>query len=200
LLVVLATGIAMTLTRDDHGVGIAIGITVAGLVKARRMMLSRPTPRRWAQTAVAVSGVVAAAVLTWVAWAHLLGIALVITGTDGHESHVGWLSITLVAAVACLAASLALRILARRSPAHGVHIWIGLCLGTALISVIGPLTLAVGTASMAALISLHLVCATATLALLAPPAVASDPRPNARRRTPPTRTAGPAPADGARRG
>lgn len=109
LLVVLATGVAMILARDDHGVGIAIGVTLAGLVLARRQVLSRPSPRLWRQTAFAVPGVVAAALLTWVSWDQLLGITLVTTQSEGRQSRVGWLSVTLVSATSCLAASLALR-------------------------------------------------------------------------------------------
>jgi membrane associated rhomboid family serine protease len=168
LVVVLGAGLAMALARDDHGAGLAIGVTLAGLVFARRTMLSRPTPRRWRQTVVALPCVVAAVALTWVAWVPLLGITLVTTQPDGRSANVGWSSITLAAVAACLAASLAQLILVRHSPAYGLHIWNGLCVGIALISVTGPLTLAVGTASMAALISLHAVCAAAILALLTP--------------------------------
>jgi membrane associated rhomboid family serine protease len=153
LLVVLAAATAMTLTRDDHGAGLVIGITLAALIRARRAMLSRPAQRRWPLTAVAVPGVVAAAVLTWAAWVHLLGVPLAIAQPDRHVSPVGWSSITLVAATACLAASLALRFLKLRSPTQGARVWAVLCVGVALISVTGPLTQAVGTTSMAALVA-----------------------------------------------
>ncbi len=182
LLVVLVAAVAMTLARDDHGVGLAIGVTLAVLVLARRMVLSRPTPRPWRLPAVAVPGVAAAAVLTWVAWVHLLGITLATTQPDGHVSDIGWFSVTLVAAAACLAASLALHLLKRRWPAHGVHIWTVLCAGLALISMTGPLTQAVGITSTAALISLHVVCVAAILALVVPPAEPSDAIPKTPRR------------------
>lgn len=46
LVVVLAAGIVMTAVRDDHGVGIVIGLTLACLVLARRAMLAPSlTPR-----------------------------------------------------------------------------------------------------------------------------------------------------------
>jgi membrane associated rhomboid family serine protease len=44
--VVVSAGIVMTAVRDDHGVGIVIGLAVAGLVLARRAMIALPqTPR-----------------------------------------------------------------------------------------------------------------------------------------------------------
>jgi membrane associated rhomboid family serine protease len=176
LVVVVATGIVMTAVRDDHGVGIAIGVTVGGLVLLRRRILPRPTPRLRGQIAV-VSGVVAATALTWVSWVQLLGIPLVIRQSDGRESHVGSLSIICVTAVATLAAALTLSLLRRWAPAHGIHLWTGLCLATALISLAGPLTLAANTASMAAMTSLHLTCATMILALLTPSTQRLDSRP-----------------------
>jgi membrane associated rhomboid family serine protease len=42
LLVVLSAGVTMTAARDDHGVGILIGVTIAGLVLARRRMMAHP--------------------------------------------------------------------------------------------------------------------------------------------------------------
>jgi membrane associated rhomboid family serine protease len=169
LLVAIAAGFAMTIARDDHGVGLAVGGTLAAVVLARRRVLSRPAPSRRRQTAVAVPGVVAAAWLTWLGWVELLGVPLVARPPHGRAFPVTGGSVALVAAAACLAASAALRLLRRHAPARGVRLWTGLCLGTALRSVTGPLALAVGTAGVAALISLHVVCAAAILALLAPP-------------------------------
>lgn len=196
LLVVLAAGVAMTASRDDHGAGIIIGVTLACLVLARRRVLEPPaTAPRWRHLAIAVVGVVAATVLTWVAWSHLLGIALVVMGPGGRESRIGWFSVSVVAAAACVAAALALRSLQRRWPVRGIHFWTGLCLGVAVISVTGPLGLAVGTASLAGLLTLHVVCAAATVALLAP---ATEPR-NARPSARPLGTASHAVPDGRRR-
>jgi Rhomboid family len=46
LAVVLVAGIVMTVVRDDHGVGIIIGVALAGLGLARRATLTPPqTPR-----------------------------------------------------------------------------------------------------------------------------------------------------------
>ncbi|MDQ2814117.1 MAG: rhomboid family intramembrane serine protease [Actinomycetota bacterium] len=42
LAVVLMGGLTMTAARDDHGAGILIGVTIAGLVLARRQILAHP--------------------------------------------------------------------------------------------------------------------------------------------------------------
>ena len=168
LIVVLAASVAMTLAHDDHGAGLAIGVTLAGLVFARRSIFSRSTQQGWRQTAVALTCVVGTVLLTWVAWVPLLGIALVKTRPDGLNTQVGWPSITLAAAAACLAASFTRRILVRRSTVYGPRVWTGLCLGVALISLAGPMTTTVGASGIAALISLHAVCTAAILGLSPP--------------------------------
>jgi MFS family permease len=128
------------------------------------------------QTAVAVPGVVGVTVLGWFAWTHLFGVRLVAVQSHGGVGPVTGVSVVIAAAGACLAATVARWLLTRRSPDDGLRSWDRLCLGMAIVSLGGPLTLAVGAIGKVALVSLHLLCAAAILAFLRP--VRSD-RPTA---------------------
>ena len=128
------------------------------------MRLSRPGRL----VLVACVGVGAASVLTWIAWVHLLGVDLVVSAAAGGTSQVDWPAVVSVSISACLAAYLVLWKLQRHTPSHAERMWRGACAGVAIVSLLGPLHLAVGASSLAGLLSLHLVCAVTTLALLAP--------------------------------
>ncbi len=164
LVVVLVASVVMTVARDDHGVGLAIGFTLTAMVLARRWLLSNRAARRSRHTALAVVGVVAAAGVTWLGWVHLLGIPLLTIASGGSRSEVGWIAVVVLAGACCLAASVALQALRRRWPARGVRIWVALCVGVAVLSTAGPLAMGAGATPTAALISLHLVCAATIIA------------------------------------
>ena len=170
LVVVAVGGARMAVDHDGHGTGILAGIAIALLVLTRRWLLERSGTARpiWLLVG-AVVGVWSVTILTWVAWVRLLGVDLFVQAGGGHAA-VGWLSVTVAAVASCVAAWVALQWLRRRWPGASVRVWLGLCLGLAVVSLSGPLHMAAGTASRAGLLSLHLVCAATIAALLAPTA------------------------------
>jgi len=171
LLLVVAGGTVMTAVHDGHGTGILAGVAVASLVLAwHRSLAPAGTAHPCRQLVGAVAGVWAATTLTWAAWVRLIGVHLDVVRARGGHQAVGWLSVSVAAVTACVAAWAVLAGLKRRWPGGGVQVWLGLCLGATVVSTTAPLHLAAGPASRAALLSLHLACAAATAALLAPTA------------------------------
>lgn len=179
-------GLVMAGAEDGHGVGILAGFLVAALLLARQARLAGPirsaTRRR---IVTAVVGTVALGVATWVAWVRLVGVPLAVRGGGPALSVVGWPEVAAAAGLSCLAAALAQQVIRRRRVPHAARTWSALCVGVALASTAGPLTLAAGSSCRAGLVSLHLVCAAAVIALLAPQATGShrdDPTARARPR------------------
>lgn len=164
--VVLVAGVLMAGAQDGHGIGILLGGALAALILARRALWQR-AGRLW--ILASVLGVWALTLATWIAWVPLLGVDLGVAGADGERAQVGWVSVSLTAAAAAVAAWLVLWLVRRAWPRVAVRVWVGLCAFLTVVSLGAPALLALDAMSRAVLILLHLICGAAILGLLSPP-------------------------------
>ena len=118
------------------------------------------------RTITALVGVVVATELVWLAWVHLIGVDLVVTRAGDDRAAVGWISFGVVAVTSCAVARAAQYQLDVHRPEQATRLWVGTCLGVAVVSIAAPACAAVGTSSLAGLVCLHATCAAATIAML----------------------------------
>jgi hypothetical protein len=115
-------------------------------------------------SALAVVGAVGAAVLVWAGAVPLLGVDLRV-GTEGAAQRVGVGSVVVAALVAGLLGWALLALLVR-SVARAETAWRAVAVVVLLLSLGGPVAMAVGTASVVVLLALHAVVAAVLVALL----------------------------------
>ena len=184
LAVVGLGGALMTVARDGHGTGIVAGMAIASALLLRRRLIAAAGDSRLRRSTVtlglAVLTVPVVTLLTWVAWARLLGVDLVVN-TGGGPSEVGGGAVAAAALGATLLAVVTRQLLCRRRPRDVATVWPAVCLLVTVVSLAGPLTSAVGAPARAALTCLHLVCAATIMTTVPTPVRGARSRAGARR-------------------